>query len=65
MWSSLLSFPMPVHPGAHNTHRPHRSLDLGPPEPSARRLSTLPLLTAAIERRDRLGGLIHEYNLAA
>ena len=23
------------------------------------------LLTAAIERRDRLGGLIHEYNLAA
>jgi putative transposase len=49
----------------YNSHRPHRSLNLGPPEPSARRLRTLPLPTAAIERRDRLGGLIHEYNLAA
>lgn len=52
--------------GHYNSHRPHRSLDLRPPEPSARRLRTLPLPgTAAIERRDRLGGLIHEYNLAA
>jgi hypothetical protein len=44
---------------------PTRSLNLGPPEPSARRLRALPLPTAAIERRDRLGGLIHEYNVAA
>jgi transposase InsO family protein len=51
--------------GHYNSHRPHRSLNLGPPEPSARRLRALPLPTAAIERRDRLGGLIHEYNLAA
>ena len=51
--------------GHYNSHRPHRSLNLGPPEPSARRLCALPLPTAAIERRDRLGGLIHEYNLAA
>jgi hypothetical protein len=43
----------------------HRSLNLGPPEPSPPRLRALPLPTAAIERRDRLGGLIHEYNLAA
>ena len=43
----------------------HRSLNLEPPEPSARRLHALPRPTAAIERRDRLGGLIHEYNLAA
>jgi len=51
--------------GHYNAHRPHRSLNLGPPEPSGRRLRTMPLPTAAIERRDRLGGLIHEYNLAA
>ncbi len=51
--------------GHYNSHRPHRSLNLGPPEPSARRLRALPLPTAAIERRDRLGGLIHEYNVAA
>ena len=51
--------------GHYNSHRPHRSLNLGPPEPSARRPRALPLPTAAIERRDRLGGLIHEYNLAA
>ena len=51
--------------GHYNSHRPHRSLNLTPPQPSARRLHALPLPTAAIERRDRLGGLIHEYNLAA
>ncbi len=28
--------------GHYNSHRPHRSLNLGPPEPSARRLRTLP-----------------------
>jgi len=49
----------------HNAHRPHRSLNLRPPEPSVRRLRALPLPTATIERRDRLGGLIHEYNPAA
>ena len=51
--------------GHYNSHRPHRSLNLEPPEPSTREVRTLPLPTAAIERRDRLGGLIHEYNLAA
>jgi putative transposase len=49
----------------YNSHRPHRSLNLRPPEPSARRLRALRPPTAAIERRDRLGGLIHEYTLAA
>ena len=28
--------------GHYNSHRPHRSLNLGPPEPSARRLRALP-----------------------
>jgi putative transposase len=49
----------------YNTHRPHRSLNLGPPEPSARQTHAVPRPTAAIERRDRLGGLIHEYSHAA
>jgi transposase InsO family protein len=49
----------------YNTHRPHRSLHLKPPDPAARNLRVLHPPTAAVERRDRLGGLIHEYNLAA
>lgn len=51
--------------GHYNAHRPHRSLDLGPPDPPERTLPALRPPTSAIERRDKLGGLIHEYNLAA
>ena len=51
----------------YNGHRPHRALGLKPPHP------TRPALTPAtargemfgVERRDRLGGLVHEYVLAA
>jgi putative transposase len=52
---------MPVYPGAHNRQRPHRALDLKPPNPAD------PALPASgeIQRRDRLGGLIHEYYRAA
>jgi len=49
----------------YNGHRPHRALNLTPPKPKR---PTLRLATSGsdrIERRDRLGGLIHEYNLAA
>ena len=49
----------------YNTHRPHRSLNLKPPDPAARKLRVLHPPAAAVERRDRLGGLIHEYSLAA
>jgi transposase InsO family protein len=49
----------------YNRHTPHRSLNLAAPEPSTRKLRGLPLPTVAVERRNRLGGLIHEYNLAA
>jgi putative transposase len=49
----------------YNSHRPHRSLDLAPPERSERRVSAVRSPTVDLERRDRLGGLIHEYNLAA
>jgi putative transposase len=40
----------------YNSHRPHRSLNLKPPDPSARELHAVRPSTATIERRDRLGG---------
>ena len=49
----------------YNSHRPHRSLNLAPPEPSQQRTRAVLSATVDVERRDRLGGLIHEYNLAA
>jgi hypothetical protein len=39
----------------YNSHRPHRSLKLAPPDPPARKLRVVPS-TADVERRDRLGG---------
>jgi putative transposase len=48
----------------YNTHRPHRSLKQQPPL-----LKTASIPTAGhelrVRRRDRLGGLLHEYELAA
>jgi len=50
----------------YNSHRPHRSLNLVPPDPTAPKLRILPPPTpTVVERRDRLGGLIHEYRVAA
>ena len=49
----------------YNDWRPHRSLDLAPPNgrpPVPRWVGTQPI---AVKRRDRLGGLIHEYERAA
>jgi putative transposase len=46
----------------YNGHRPHRALALTPPH-SMR--STPDGIGARIQRRDRLGGVIHEYGLAA
>ncbi len=43
-----------------NRARPHRSLQLTPPQPPLE-----PTVTGTIRRRDILGGLIHEYELAA
>ena len=46
-----------------NTHRPHRSLIQAAP---LRDLPSVPAdQTATLVRRDRLGGLIHEYAQAA
>jgi len=48
----------------YNEHRPHRALSLAPPEP---RRSSVASATGEVRvhRRDRLGGVIHEYVLAA
>jgi putative transposase len=54
-----------VFAGHYNSHRPHRALNLKPPDPAARKLQVMHSPTNLVERRDRLGGLIHEYRLAA
>jgi putative transposase len=49
-----------------NGHRPHRALNLAPPDRERPPLRvTNPMRSRRVERRDRLGGLIHEYDLAA
>jgi putative transposase len=54
-----------VYRGHYNRRRPHRSLELLPPEP--RRTAPAPTILQpnAVRRHDRLGGLLHEYRLAA
>jgi hypothetical protein len=54
-----------VFAGHYNSHRPHRSLNLKPPDPPVPDLQVMHSPTALVERRDRLGGLLHEYRLAA
>jgi putative transposase len=49
----------------YNSHRPHRSLDLTPPDRPGPKLRLFDELGAGVQRRDRLGGLIHEYSVAA
>jgi transposase InsO family protein len=51
--------------GHYNGHRPHRALCLAPPEPLQPPPTTASTSAAPIRRRDRLGGLIHEYTIAA
>jgi len=50
-----------------NRHRPHRSLDLRPPEAACHppSLHALPDQQREFRRQDHPGGLIHEYRLAA
>jgi len=49
----------------YNTHRPHRALGLEAPTPRPRLRLVSPGLPDQLHRRDRLGGLIHEYTRAA
>ena len=54
-----------VYVDHYNSHRPHRALGLTPPSPERRLRLVSPLPPDHIHRRDRLGGLIHEYAAAA
>ncbi len=49
----------------YNRHRPHRALSLAPPEPSRPALMGSSGGYPRILRRDRLGGVVHEYVPAA
>jgi len=51
----------------YNHHRPHRALCLQPPDPIRPALprSDPTPVAACVERRDLLGGLLHEYRAAA
>jgi hypothetical protein len=48
----------------HNTHRPHRSLTQAAPM-RALPTTVTDLDTFRVRRHDRIGGVIHEYTLAA
>jgi transposase InsO family protein len=54
-----------VYVDHYNTHRPHRALGLTPPTPGRRLRPAGSDPPAPLHRRDRLGGLIHEYARAA
>ena len=49
----------------YNSHRPHRALGLTPPEPRPPAGALDTPRAAPIRRHDRLGGLVHEYVVAA
>jgi len=51
-----------VYVDHYNRERPHRALELRPPEPDEPRDRSV---AGEIHRRDRLGGLVHEYYRAA
>jgi putative transposase len=49
----------------YNTHRPHRALELRPPDPPAGLHVARERKPGTVRRRDRLGGLLHEYHRGA
>lgn len=50
----------------YNGHRPHRALSLAPRVPKTKAVASASACgNASIVRRDRLGGVVHEYVLAA
>ena len=51
--------------GHYNRKRPHRALGLVPPHPPGEPIPVADPSPAHLRRRDRLGGLLHEYERAA
>lgn len=49
----------------YNRQRPHRALDLNAPDPVGELVQLPPGGLRTVRRQDRLGGLVHEYELAA
>jgi putative transposase len=49
----------------YNGHRPHRALGLTPPCCPTRQAVAPTLMSGSVQRRDRLGGVVREYVLAA
>jgi putative transposase len=54
-----------VYVDHYNGHRPHRGLGLVAPQPRPGLRPVAPPHPLRVRRRDRLGGLIHEYSAAA
>jgi putative transposase len=54
-----------VYVAHYNRHRPHRALELQPPDPSAHIMTLTEALPSQVHRHDLLGGLLHEYRRAA
>ena len=54
-----------VYVDHYNHHRPHRGIELRPPDRARPSRSTDWCESMSVQRRDRLGGLLHEYRLAA
>ena len=53
-----------IYVGHYNRHRPHRGLGLVAPDDPPAHAAT-PVTLEHLQRRDVLGGLIHEYELVA
>jgi putative transposase len=49
----------------YNQHRPHRALELGPPQSPSNRSNVIQDQRARVRRCDLLGGLLHEHGRAA
>jgi putative transposase len=54
-----------VYVAHYNRHRPHRALELQPPDPSAHITTLTEARPSQVHRHDLLGGLLHEYRRAA
>lgn len=56
---------MAEYVGHYNAHRPHRALGLKAPEAALAPLPSTRASPRQVRRNDRLGGLLHEYDVAA